>query len=46
LPQVSLVLRDGRQLNLDAADPRARTFLTVASEMLRAAPAHEITRSG
>ncbi len=45
-PTVSLVLRDGRQLTLDAGDPRARTFVTVASEMLRFVPAHEITRSG
>ena len=45
-PTVSLVLRDGRQLTLDAGDPRARTFVTVASEMLRFVPADEITRSG
>jgi hypothetical protein len=43
---VGLVLRDGRELRLEAADPRARIFLTVASELLRPSAGQSITRSG
>jgi hypothetical protein len=45
-PRVGLVLRDGRELRLEAADPRARIFLTVASELLRPSAGQSITRSG
>jgi hypothetical protein len=45
-PRVGLVLRDGRELRLEAADPRARIFLTVASELLRPLADRPITRSG
>jgi hypothetical protein len=44
--RVGLVLRDGRELRLEAADPRARIFLTVASELLRPVADQSITRSG
>jgi hypothetical protein len=45
-PRVGLVLRDGRELRLEAADPRARIFLTVASELLRPLADLPTTRSG
>lgn len=45
-PAVSLVFDDGRAVTLDAADPRTRTFLLVAGELLRPAAGHPVTRSG
>ena len=45
-PAVSLVFDDGRAVTLDAADPRTKTFLLVAGELLRPASGHPVTRSG
>ena len=45
-PAVSLVFDDGRAVTLDAADPRTKTFLLVAGELLRPAAGHPVTRSG